>query len=88
MREVQEQLDGGQWDGASMSEQLECRILITHRRDRRVDLAMCDPLTGRVERLGTHGPGQREVDRAVRDLADTIVRAGHRLTFSELTGPR
>lgn len=63
--------------------QLECRIVLTFRRDQRVDLAMCDPKTGRIERLGTHGPGRCEVDKVVNDLKRSIERAGHRLTFCE-----
>lgn len=63
--------------------QLECRIVLTFRRDRKVEVAMCDPKTGRVERLGTHGPSVREVDRVVKDLAGSIIRAGHHLTWCE-----
>lgn len=63
--------------------QLECRIVITYQRDGRIDLGMYDPLSGRYEPLGTHGPGRREKDKAVLGLKDSIERAGHRLTFCE-----
>ena len=62
---------------------LECRIVVTHRVDRRVGLGMYDPLNGRYEALGTHGPGQADIDRAIRGLAASIERAGHRLTWCE-----
>ncbi len=63
--------------------QLECRIVLTFRRDGRTDVAMCDPKSGKVEKLGTHGPSAREVDRIVEDLKRSIERAGHLLTFCE-----
>ena len=66
-----------------MDHQLECRIVLTFRRDRRVDMGMLDPRSGRYEPLGTHGPDVREVDKAVRGLKDSITRAGHLLTFCE-----
>ena len=66
-----------------MDHQLECRIVLTFRRDRRVDMGMLDPRSGRYEALGTHGPDVREVDNAVRGLKDGITRAGHLLTFCE-----
>lgn len=66
-----------------MAKQLECRIILTFRRDRRVDLGMYDPLNHRYEALGTHGPSVKEVDKAVEGLKTSIIRAGHRLTFCE-----
>lgn len=63
--------------------QLECRIVITFRKDKRIDLGMYDPKNRRYEALGTHGPSVREIDRVVRDLKYSIERAGHRLTFCE-----
>ena len=64
--------------------QLECRIVITRGLPGgRTELGMYDPVSGRYERLGTHGPA--DVDRAVRDLAASIRRAGHRLTWCERT---
>lgn len=66
-----------------MAEQLECRIILTFLRSGKTRVAMCDPRTGRIEPLGEHGPSAREVDRVVCDLKDSIVRAGHRLTFCE-----
>lgn len=44
---------------------------------------MYDPISGRYEHLGVHGPSVKEVDKVVRDLKTSIERAGHRLTFSE-----
>ncbi len=58
-------------------------MVLTFRRDGKTDVAMCDPKTGRVELLGTHGPSAREVDRVVEDLKSSITRAGHLLTFCE-----
>ena len=46
-------------------------------------MGMYDPLNSKYEPLGTHGPSQREVDKAVAGLRTSIERAGHRLTFSE-----
>lgn len=69
-------------------EQLECRVVLTRLPDGRVRMAMADPLTGRVEQLGVHGPSQRAIDEAVRGLKASIERAGHKLTVSYLTGPR
>ncbi len=66
-----------------MVEQMECRVVITYRPDRRIDLGMYCPRSLRYEPLGTHGPSVAEVDRAVRGLADSIERAGHLLTFCE-----
>lgn len=63
--------------------QLECRITIVHRMDKRIELGMFDPLTCRHEPLGIHGPDQREIDRAVEGLKASIERAGHLLTFCE-----
>ena len=69
-----------------MTKPLECRIVITHRPDGRIDLGMYDPLSGKYEPLGAHGPGRRAVERAVNDLKQSIERAGHRLTYCERTG--
>lgn len=67
--------------------QLECRIVVTYGRppDQRVEVGMYDPLSGRYEPLGRHGPDRREVERVVGDLKTSIERAGHRLTFCERT---
>jgi hypothetical protein len=64
-----------------MAQQLECRIVVTYHTNRRVEVGMFDPVSGRYEQLGSHGPAQ--VDKVVRDLAVSIERAGHRLTFCE-----
>lgn len=63
--------------------QLECRIVLTFLRSGKVRMGMYDPLNHRYEALGEHGPGVREVDKAVRDLKTSIERAGHLLTFCE-----
>lgn len=66
--------------------QLECRIVLTRGRPgRRTEVGMYDPVSGRYERLGEHGPDEREVERVVRGLAASIERAGHRLTWCEVT---
>lgn len=44
---------------------------------------MYDPLNGRYEPLGTHGPSVQEVDKIVEGLKSAIERAGHLLTFCE-----
>lgn len=66
-----------------MTQRLECRIILRYRRDRRVDMGMYDPKSGRYEALGTHGPDKRDVDKAVHGLMTAIERAGHRLTWAE-----
>jgi len=71
-----------------MTKQLECRIVITRRADARIDLGMYDPLSAKYEPLGTHGPGERTIDKAVLRLRDSIGRAGHLLTFSDVSAPR
>ena len=65
--------------------QLECRIIITRPRHsgERIAVGMYDPLSGKYQPLGEHGPDEREIDRVVRDLAQSIERAGHRLTWCE-----
>lgn len=65
------------------TKQLECRIVLTFLRNEKVKVAMCDPKTGRMEKLGTHGPARAEVDKVVKDLKTSIERAGHLLTFCE-----
>jgi hypothetical protein len=66
--------------------QLECRIVITRgRADLKTEIGMYDPLNGRYEALGEHGPARAEVDRVIHDLKRSIERAGHRLTFCERT---
>lgn len=66
-----------------MPKQLECRIVILHRPDRRIDMGMYDPVSSRYEALGTHGPDQRAIDSAVRGLKERIEREGHRVSFCE-----
>lgn len=63
--------------------QLECRIVITFRRDGKVAVAMCDPKNARVEPLGVHGPDVKAVDKVIGDLKASIERAGHLLTICE-----
>ena len=70
-----------------MAQQLECRIVVTYGRQpgQKTGVGMYDPLSGRYEDLGSHGPGRREVEKVVSDLKASIERAGHRLTFCERT---
>ncbi len=68
----------------SSPKQLECRVVIRYRPDGRIRLGMADPLNDRYEPLGTHGPSQVDVDRAVCGLRDRIAREGHLVTFSEM----
>lgn len=63
------------------TKQLECRIVITHLPNKCIMLGMWDPLNMRYEPLGTHGPSQREINKAIYGLKDSIERAGHKLTF-------
>lgn len=74
----------------SKQRQLECRIIITHshREDLKTEVGMYDPLNEKYVPLGAHGPDTRSIDSAVRGLKERIEREGHRLTFSELRGPR
>lgn len=67
--------------------QLECRIVITRggRIDLKTEVGMYDPVSGRYEPLGAHGPDRREIDKVIRDLKRSIEMAGHRLTFCERT---
>lgn len=69
--------------------QLECRIVIIHRRPRadeigagrKFELGMYSPVDNRYEPLGTHPTAQ--IDRVVGDLKRSIETAGHLLTFCE-----
>lgn len=61
--------------------QLECRIVLTFRRDGQVGMGMFDPLNDRYEPLGVHP--RHAIDKAVAGLKESILRAGHRLTFCE-----
>lgn len=63
--------------------QLECRIVIIHRRDQRIELGMYDPVSSRYEHLGIHGPSKQVIDNAVLGLKTRIEREGHLLTFAE-----
>lgn len=67
--------------------QLECRIIITHERDGvTFALGMYDPLGGRYEPLGKHPLSK--IERVVGDLRTRMERERHRVTFSEVWGPR
>lgn len=66
------------------AKQLECRVVLRYLSDGRARMGMYDPVSGRYEPLGTHGPAQADVDRAVRGLRDRIAREGHLVTFSEM----
>lgn len=77
-----------------MPKQMECRIVITHRASdwRKVgacntfSLGMYDPVSSRYEPLGTHPFAK--IDGIVRDLKIRMEKEGHRVSFSELRGPR
>lgn len=65
-------------------EKPECRIVVTRPRGHgKTTVGMYDPVRYRYEPLGEHGPNEREIDRVVRDLAQSIERAGNRLTWCE-----
>ena len=74
-----------------MTKQLECRIVIIHKRvdpynlqgPRMFELGMYDPANKRYEKLGEHPVAK--IDKIVGDLKVSILRAGHHLTFSEYT---
>lgn len=63
--------------------QLECRVVIFHLPDKRIELGMYDPLGGRYEPLGTHGPSPQAVETAIRGLKERIEQEGHRVSFCE-----
>lgn len=64
--------------------QLECRIVITSGRlDLKTEVGMFDPISGRYEYLGVHGPSLAEVDKMIYGLKERIEREGHRLSFCE-----
>lgn len=65
--------------------QLECRIVITYLLSGQIRLGMYDPRSLRYEGLGTHGPARKVVDSVVMKLAESIIRAGHLLTYCERT---
>lgn len=72
-----------------MTKQLECRIVIIHRKpradeigtNRKFELGMYDPANKRYEHLGIHPVSK--IDKVVGDLKVSIERAGHLLTFCE-----
>jgi hypothetical protein len=67
-----------------MAKKLECRIVLGFRRaDQKTEVGMYDPISGRYEPLGAHGPAATVVDKVVHDLKRAIEGAGHRLTFCE-----
>ena len=65
--------------------QLECRIVLTYW-SREFEMGMFDPVSMRYESLGKHP--MSKADKIVRDLKVRIEREKHRVTFSEVTGPR
>jgi hypothetical protein len=79
-----------------VTKQLECRIVITHEPvislsiyagpSKTFSLGMYDVLNERYVPLGKHD--SRQIDKIVGDLRVSIERAGHRVTFSEVTAPR
>lgn len=67
----------------TIRKQLECRIVITFRRDGKVAVSMCDPKSGRVEPPVVCDGTLTKVDKIVGDLKRSIEQAGHLLTFCE-----
>jgi len=65
--------------------QLECRIVITYEGDK-FALGMYDPLSMRYEPLGRHPV--TSIKKVVGDLKMRMERERHRVTFSEVKGPR
>jgi hypothetical protein len=63
-----------------MSTQLECRVVL-RCGPHRFKMGMYDPLNGRYVPLGEHPNADK--DKVVAGLRDAIIRAGHRLSFSE-----
>lgn len=61
--------------------QLEVRIVIIHRSDKRIDIGMYDPVSNRYEPLGTHK--QVDIDDVIYKLKCSIERAGHMITWCE-----
>ncbi len=70
---------------AEQPKQMECRIVITYW-GHTFDLGMFDPVTERCAQLGRHST--KDIVRVVGDLRVRMERERHRVTFSELTGPR
>lgn len=71
---------------STQTQQLECRIVITHDGPTTFALGMFDPVSGRYEPLGKHPT--KDIDKIVGDLRTRMEREGHRVTYSERTGPR
>ena len=65
--------------------QLECRVVITHWGGQ-FELGMFDPISGRYEFLGKHP--MKDIERIVHDLKVRMEQERHRVTFSEIQGPR
>lgn len=73
----------------SINKQLECRIVIIHRRPRadeigagrKFEMGMYDPLNRRYEHLGVHPV--KDIEKLVGDLKTSIERAGHLLAWCE-----
>lgn len=55
-----------------MPEKLECRIVITYRKDKKIELGMFCKNTMRYEFCGIHGPNQRTIDKVIIDLRTRI----------------
>lgn len=71
-----------------MAKQMRCRILITHAKNGKTfALGMYDPLNLRHEPLGNTHP-IRDIDKIVSGLRHSMERAGHEISFSEVTAPR
>lgn len=67
-----------------MSEQLECRVVVTEHQNGTFSLGMYDPRHSRYESLGRHPNRDRE--KIIGDLKSRIEREGHRLSMSVKRG--
>lgn len=62
---------------------LECSIVVKRLKDGRATVGMLDPVSGRYEPLGTHGPDRSVIDKVIMDLRRSIESAGHTATVRE-----
>ena len=66
-----------------MSEPAEARICTRDRRDGFVEISVWSPSERREIRTGMR-VFANDVDKNIRKIKETLERAGHRVTFSEL----
>lgn len=71
----------------AQQKQLECRIVLTYWTGLgQFDMGMYDPISMRYEPLGRHPLAK--ADKIVGDLRNRMEQERHRVTYSEVTGPR